>query len=129
MRSANISPSDNRLVWYAVYGSNLRRQRFDCYIAGGRPEGSNTEYPGCRDKTPPKDDRPIALTHAFSSSLLNTFKFGFNRGTTYTQYLNPTGQLYAISVAGLTSSNNGRVIPVSINPGQMALILTPVPES
>ncbi|SRR6266852_6059118 len=65
MSSANISPSDNRLVWYAVYGSNLRRQRFDCYIAGGRPEGSNTEYPGCRDKTPPKDDRPIALTHAF----------------------------------------------------------------
>ena len=51
----------------------------------------------------------IALTHAFSPTLLNDFKFGFNRGTTDTQYLNPTGSLYAVSVAGLTSLNNGRV--------------------
>jgi len=51
----------------------------------------------------------IALTHVFSPTLLNSFKFGFNRGTTYTHFLNPTGQLYAISVAGLTSLNNGRV--------------------
>jgi len=34
------------------------------YIAGGKPDGSKTEYPGCRDKTPPRDDRQIALTHA-----------------------------------------------------------------
>ncbi len=51
----------------------------------------------------------IALTHVFSPSLVNDFKFGFNRGTTYTHYLNPTGSLYAIAVAGLTSLNNGRV--------------------
>ena len=51
----------------------------------------------------------IALSHVFSPTLLNDSKFGFNRGTTDTIYLNPTGSLYAISVAGLTSLNNGRV--------------------
>ena len=51
----------------------------------------------------------IALTHVFSPTLLNDFKFGFNRGTTNTIYLNPTGSLYAIAVAGLTSLNNGRI--------------------
>ena len=51
----------------------------------------------------------IALSHVFSPTLINETKFGFNRGTTDTIYLNPTGSLYAISVAGLTSLNNGRV--------------------
>ncbi len=50
----------------------------------------------------------VALSHIFSPTLLNEFKFGFNRGTTNTTYLNETGTLYAISVAGLTSLNNGR---------------------
>jgi hypothetical protein len=51
----------------------------------------------------------IALSHVFSPNLINEAKFGFNRGTTDTIYLNPTGSLYAISVAGLTTLNNGRV--------------------
>ncbi len=51
----------------------------------------------------------ISLTHVFSPTLLADFKFGFNRGTADTIYLNPTGSLYAIAVAGLTSLNNGRV--------------------
>ena len=51
----------------------------------------------------------IALSHAFSSSLLTDFKFGFNRGTGITQYFNQTGSLYAVAVAGLTSLNNGRL--------------------
>jgi hypothetical protein len=51
----------------------------------------------------------IALSHIFSPSLINETKFGFNRGTTDTIYLNQTGSLYAISVAGLTTLNNGRV--------------------
>ena len=50
----------------------------------------------------------IALSHIFSPTLLNETKFGFNRGTTDATYLNQTGSLYAISVAGLTSLNNGR---------------------
>jgi hypothetical protein len=51
----------------------------------------------------------IALSHVFSPTLLNETKFGFNRGTTDTTYLNETGTLYAISVTGLTSLNNGRI--------------------
>ena len=51
----------------------------------------------------------IDLTHVFSPTLLADFKFGFNRGTTDTIYINPTGSLDAIAVAGLTSLNNGRI--------------------
>jgi hypothetical protein len=64
MSRANIRPSDNRLVWYAVYGSNMLKKRFDCYILGGKPDGSKTKYPGCRDKKPPREERQIGLTHA-----------------------------------------------------------------
>ena len=51
----------------------------------------------------------ISLSHIFSPALINEAKFGYNRGTTDTQYLNPTGALYAIAISGLTSLNNGRV--------------------
>ena len=51
----------------------------------------------------------IALTHVFSPTLLADFKFGYNRGTTTTQYFNPLGSLYAVAVAGLTTLNNGRL--------------------
>ena len=51
----------------------------------------------------------ISLSHVFSPTLLNETKFGFNRGTTNATFLNETGTLYAISVAGLTSLNNGRI--------------------
>jgi hypothetical protein len=56
--------SDNRLVWYAGYGSNLLQRRFDCYIKGGKPEGSKKTYAGCRDKSDPRGDQQIRLPHA-----------------------------------------------------------------
>jgi hypothetical protein len=40
-------------VWYVSYGSNLRKQRFDCYIKGGKPENSDKTEEGCKDKSPP----------------------------------------------------------------------------
>jgi hypothetical protein len=43
-------------IWYAAYGSNMSRSRFDCYLRGGRPDGSHHTYPGCRDETPPTAD-------------------------------------------------------------------------
>ena len=52
-------------IWYAGYGSNLSRSRFMCYIAGGRAPGSRNADPGCRDKTPPLDDKPISLDFEF----------------------------------------------------------------
>jgi tetratricopeptide (TPR) repeat protein len=51
------------LVWYASYGSNLCSRRFMCHIEGGQPEGASRPHPGCRDKTPPKDDQPIKISH------------------------------------------------------------------
>ncbi|MEW2548617.1 histone deacetylase [Streptomyces sp. NPDC047002] len=40
-------------VWYASYGSNMRRARLAAYLAGGRPAGAARTYPGCRDPRPP----------------------------------------------------------------------------
>lgn len=48
-------------VWYACYGSNLRRDRFLCYVQGGRPQGARRSYPGARNTTAPADDRPMTL--------------------------------------------------------------------
>ena len=48
-------------LWYAAYGSNLARDRFLAYLAGGRPAGATRVYPGARDPSPPGDDRPLRL--------------------------------------------------------------------
>lgn len=52
-------------VWYAAYGSNLSRARFDIYLNGGRPQGATHTFPGCRDATPPSSD----LTDELDSQL------------------------------------------------------------
>ena len=51
----------------------------------------------------------VELMHVFSSSLVNEFKFGFNRSTADTYDINQTGIPYVISVSGFTSLNNNRV--------------------
>jgi len=48
-------------VWYASYGSNLRRARFDTYLKGGKPEGSTKQHTGSTDPTPATADLPIDL--------------------------------------------------------------------
>ena len=50
----------------------------------------------------------IELLHIFSPTLVNEFKFGFNRGTADTTDINTTGVPFAISVSGLTTLNNNR---------------------
>ncbi|ASN07363.1 hypothetical protein CFK40_10430 [Virgibacillus necropolis] len=42
-----------KYVWYASYGSNLNRDRFLCYINGGKPKGSEKIEVGCRDRSLP----------------------------------------------------------------------------
>jgi hypothetical protein len=42
-------------IWYLAYGSNLSRERFSYYLRGGRPDGSERHYPGCRDTSDPAD--------------------------------------------------------------------------
>ncbi|ACY97462.1 MULTISPECIES: hypothetical protein [Thermomonospora] len=51
----------NGRVWYVAYGSNLARERFQCYLAGGRPEGAARHYTGCRDATPARAERALTL--------------------------------------------------------------------
>jgi hypothetical protein len=48
-------------VWYASYGSNLSRRRFEHYLTGGTPAGGRRRYPGARDRSAPTADRPYRL--------------------------------------------------------------------
>jgi hypothetical protein len=48
-------------IWYVAYGSNLSRERFCCYLQGGRPDGSDRDYPGCRDTSDPVDSLGLMI--------------------------------------------------------------------
>ncbi len=50
-------------VWYAGYGSNLSKQRFLCYILGGKPKYGLTENEGCSNQKLPSEDRPIKIPY------------------------------------------------------------------
>ena len=64
-QSAFAQSPDNspRLVWYASYGSNLNRDRFEVYIDPNAPlpPGLSVEHHGCRDATPPREAKPFTL--------------------------------------------------------------------
>ena len=52
----------------------------------------------------------IELLHIFSPSLVNEFKFGFNRGTADTTDINQTGLPYTFAVSGaFTTLNNNKM--------------------
>jgi hypothetical protein len=62
--STNQEHAAVKLVWYASYGSNLKRARFMCYIKGGTPPGGAKPNKGCfRDKTDPIEIRQISLNY------------------------------------------------------------------
>ncbi|MFD1094352.1 hypothetical protein [Salegentibacter chungangensis] len=48
-------------VWYACYGSNLLKERFQCYIEGGTPKNAKRTYPGCTDKNFSGISKPIRI--------------------------------------------------------------------
>ena len=48
-------------LWYVAYGSNLSRERFDCYLRGGRPAQARRNYPGCRDPQSSQADAPVLI--------------------------------------------------------------------
>jgi hypothetical protein len=48
-------------VWYAAYGSNMSRARFEFYLTGGRPPGCARGYPGCRDGVLPEASVPVMM--------------------------------------------------------------------
>jgi len=43
------------------YGSNMARERLACYLRGGRPPGARRVYAGARDRSLPREDRPVHL--------------------------------------------------------------------
>lgn len=49
-------------LWYAAYGSNLARDRFETYLSGGRPVGASRTYPGARDRRPPVAEQALLLS-------------------------------------------------------------------
>ena len=49
-------------IWYVAYGSNLSRERFCTYLQGGQPEGSERNYPGCRDASDAVDSFGLLIT-------------------------------------------------------------------
>ena len=53
--------NDDEPLWYVAYGSNLFRERFRCYLAGGRPEGGARSQAGCRDPRPARAEQSITV--------------------------------------------------------------------
>ncbi len=51
----------------------------------------------------------IELLHVFSPTLLNEFKFGFNRSTAYTTNINQSESPYSFAVSGFTNLNNDKI--------------------
>ncbi|KAL2462980.1 Histone deacetylase 5 [Forsythia ovata] len=50
--SSELSKID---IWYATFGSNINKSRFDCYIEGGQMEGMQKPCVGSVDKSQPKE--------------------------------------------------------------------------
>ena len=64
IEESELKGSDEKeYVWYASYGSNMLYERFMYYIEGGYCEFNNKPYPGCKDKTPPMDDRSVIIPY------------------------------------------------------------------
>jgi hypothetical protein len=49
-------------IWYVAYGSNLSRERFCYYLRGGRPDGAERDYPGCRDTSDELESFGLLIT-------------------------------------------------------------------
>jgi len=58
-----VNVDANSPVWYACYGSNLKRERFMTYILGGKPGGSSKVHRGCTCKQPPMQEKAITINH------------------------------------------------------------------
>lgn len=92
--------NDKSTVWYACYGSNLLQERFSCYISGGRPANAKRTYPGCTDKTLPKDSKAITINgelyFAKSSKTWSGGGAGFINSS-FDDTIKTLGRMYAIS--------------------------------
>jgi len=78
-------------VWYAGYGSNLSRQRFLCYLAGGKPTFGMREHKGSRDATAPAENRLLVITHSLYFALPEGSTRTENWGVGGVAFIDPEG--------------------------------------
>ncbi|MDT8861230.1 hypothetical protein N0O92_13390 [Alkalihalobacillus sp. MEB130] len=108
-------------VWYASYGSNLNRERFLCYIQGGKPEGSDKEEIGCQDPSLPLKEATHLLEYplyfAMNSKRWQNQGVAFigihqdNRYKTYSRkYLITVGQFMDV----VKQENNGIELDINL---------------
>ncbi|SHF79941.1 hypothetical protein SAMN05444483_102420 [Salegentibacter echinorum] len=87
-------------VWYACYGSNLLKERFSCYIGGGQPANAKRVYPGCTNKTLPKESKRIIINRelyfAKSSKTWSGGGAGFIKSN-YEDNVETLGRMYLIT--------------------------------
>jgi len=105
-------------IWYASYGSNILEDRFNCYIKGGKPNGSNNLYKGCTDKTLPTESEEIyiksELYFANKSKSWNGSGVGFIK-TDFDENKTTLGKMYLITreqfieVVKQETNNNGEL--------------------
>lgn len=50
-------------VWYVSYGSNMLKERFDCYIKGGKCRFNGRKYRGCTNKEESKKSVSLTLPY------------------------------------------------------------------
>lgn len=57
--------AQDQRVWYAAFGSNLLRERFEVYLTGGLIPGATDgrAQAGARDRSLPTEDRPLSIDH------------------------------------------------------------------
>lgn len=65
--------SQEEMIWYVAYGSNLLEERLKYYIEGGFCEYNNKHYQGCKDKTLFLETRPVMIPY-------NMYYSNFNKG-------------------------------------------------
>lgn len=78
-----------KFVWYAVYGSNLSKQRFSCYLQGGKPTyGKITDNP-CSDSNLPSENHPSTIPYRLYFALPPKKKKTNNWGQGGVAYIEP----------------------------------------
>ena len=78
-------------TWYAGYGSNLSRQRFLCYLAGGIPAFGMRKHKGSRDATAPAESRLLVITHSLYFALPEGGTHTENWGAGGVAFIDPDG--------------------------------------
>ena len=73
-RNGYFGNPDEELIWYVSYGSNMLKERFDCYLQGGVCRFNGRTYSGCRNQVPALRSQPVELPY-------NMYYGNYDRGS------------------------------------------------